>query len=316
MGRRGSMRTAESAVSGYSGWRAFAAVFGIVALLLGHSRLAHAEQHATGNSSWIVDADVAQRLIENGAVVLDTRDVTQRWWTPLIGSVQARWEELSDENATTKGLLLSNDAVLSGRITKWGVSDTVPVLVAGDPLKGWGEDGRVAWALRALGHSQVYVVNGGAPSLAASKIKISPARASKPFLVRRNPALVISKDELRKAVSEQQVVVLDTREPREFEGETPYGEARGGHIPGAKNLYFRDLVSQTGKVLPREQVLKKLSTLGVSRDTKVVTYCTGGVRSGFVTAVLRDAGIDARNYAGSMWEWSSGRPDEYPLQRP
>ena len=219
MVRWGALRALDAPVSGHSRRQVLVAFVVTVACLFERPPIVQAEQEAAANSNWIVDASTAHRLIENGAVVLDTRDVTQRWWSPLSGAVQARWEDLSDENATTKGLLLSDDAVLSERITKWGVSDGVPVVVAGDPLKGWGEDGRVAWALRALGHTQVYVANGGAPSLAASKVKISPAKQSRPFTVRRNPALVISKDDLKRAVSEQQVVILDTREPREFEGQ-------------------------------------------------------------------------------------------------
>ena len=51
----------------------------------------------------------------------------------------------------------------------------------------------------------------------------------------------------------------------------------------------------------------------VGPDSKVVAYCTGGVRSGWVTAVLNDLGIPARIYAGSMWEWAAGDPAERPL---
>ena len=95
------------------------------------------------------------------------------------------------------------------------------------------------------------------------------------------------------------------REQREYAGETPYGESRGGHVPGAKHLFYRALLKSDGKVLPGDQIKRKLSEIGVREDDEVVSYCTGGVRAAFVTVLLNDAGIAARNYAGSMWEWSA-----------
>jgi len=101
---------------------------------------------------------------------------------------------------------------------------------------------------------------------------------------------------------------------RALAGCVPYGEVRGGHIPGARHLYFKDLVDAEGRVLAGEALAARLGDLGVTKTTKVVAYCTGGIRSGYVTAVLRDAGIDARNYAGSMWEWAASPAAEYPLE--
>jgi thiosulfate/3-mercaptopyruvate sulfurtransferase len=37
----------------------------------------------------------------------------------------------------------------------------------------------------------------------------------------------------------------------------------------------------------------------------VIAYCTGGARSALLSELLRAEGIDARNYDGSMWEWSA-----------
>ncbi len=53
----------------------------------------------------------------------------------------------------------------------------------------------------------------------------------------------------------------------------------------------------------------------MKEDDEVVSYCTGGVRAAFVTVLLNDAGIAARNYAGSMWEWSAAPADGYPLDK-
>jgi rhodanese-related sulfurtransferase len=97
------------------------------------------------------------------------------------------------------------------------------------------------------------------------------------------------------------------------EKETPYGESRGGHVPEAKHLFYKALLDSDGKVLPRDQIKAKLFEIGVKEDDKVVSYCTGGVRAAFGTVLLNNAGIAARNYAGSMWEWSALPLNKYPL---
>ena len=47
----------------------------------------------------------------------------------------------------------------------------------------------------------------------------------------------------------------------------------------------------------------------------VISYCTGGIRSGWLVALLVDLNFPTpRNYAGSMWEWSASDPSTHPLE--
>ena len=78
-------------------------------------------------------------------------------------------------------------------------------------------------------------------------------------------------------------------------------------------LPHRSLLAADGTLLPREELLIRLAALGIGAGTEVAAYCTGGIRSGWVTTVLNGLGIRARNYAGSMWEWAAGDPESYPL---
>ncbi|NOY25102.1 MAG: hypothetical protein GXP62_04430 [Oligoflexia bacterium] len=105
----------------------------------------------------------------------------------------------------------------------------------------------------------------------------------------------------------------DTREQREYDGATPYGEHRGGHIPGAAHVWFADLTDPRGMLLPQDQLRAILEAAGITPDHSIIAYCTGGVRSGFAVAVLRSLGYPrATNYDGGMWEWSSDK--RHPLE--
>lgn len=117
----------------------------------------------------------------------------------------------------------------------------------------------------------------------------------------------ITQEDLRtRLATMENLIVIDTREPREFAGATPYGEQRGGHIPGAISLHYKELLDAEGKLLPRSRILALLRDRHIPSNAVIVSYCTGGVRSGWLTSVLVDLGFQAQNYAGSMWEWSAG----------
>lgn len=266
------------------------------------------------DSRWVVDVATAVSLIESGAVVLDTRNPSLKKSQPLENAQHVIWQDFTNEDAATKGRLLADDAALTKKLQDLGISGDVPVVAVADSVKGWGEDGRIVWTLRTLGHKNAYLVDGGVAALTSNGAPAIRAVAGPgDFVVERNSEFEITKEELRSIIGSDDVVILDTREPREYTGSTPYGESRGGHVPGAKHIFYKDLVGEDGHILPEDQLKAKLASLGVSENTQVVSYCTGGIRSGFVTAVLNDAGLKARNYAGSMWEWSAQSPEEYPL---
>lgn len=215
-----------------------------------------------------------------------------------------------------KGRLLDDDMVLTQRLRALGISEAVSALVVDDPKVGGGEAGRLTWTFRTLGHAFTYLVDGGIDALAESEIlPINPPPISGDFTVARDLRFQVTMDELRNSIGRPGIAILDVREPREYAGQTPYGESRGGHVPGAKHLFYKALLSSDGKVLPRDQIHRKLTEIGVKENDEVVSYCTGGVRAGFVTVLLNDAGIAARNYAGSMWEWSASPADQYPLNK-
>jgi len=140
------------------------------------------------------------------------------------------------------------------------------------------------------------------------------------FTVARIATWDIQKQELQQLVKAGSAgaakrLLVDTRELREFEGAVPYGESRGGHLPGAVHLHYSSLLNTLGALRDRDTLMARLRERGITADREIIAYCTGGVRSGWFVAVLADLGFTrVRNYAGSMWEWSAGPADQYPLE--
>jgi thiosulfate/3-mercaptopyruvate sulfurtransferase len=107
----------------------------------------------------------------------------------------------------------------------------------------------------------------------------------------------VDADELKRRLGE--VVLLDVRNEGEYSGATGYPcDARQGHIPTARHLELGSLIEASDVEAIRELV-------GEPEGTEVVAYCHSGGRSAMAVQILRSAGYEARNYAGSWHDWSS-----------
>lgn len=273
---------------------------------------------ASVSAPWIIDAeDAAHWIRSESATVLDTRSVVLYRLGHIEGAVRVNWQQFSEADGADRGKLLPADQ-LQNAIRAVGVSVDRPVVVVGNPPDDWGEDGRVVWMLRYAGHPRVAFVNGGYDALSDTDLPTSilgGKSGTSAFELRPNRDLLATAEDVSQAVGEvANAVLIDTREAREFRGKTPYGEARGGHVPGAKHLHYKELLNEDGRLLSRKMIRRKLAARGVTSDDSIIAYCTGGVRSGWMVAALQWAGFpDVRNYAGSMWEWAAGSPSERPL---
>lgn len=264
--------------------------------------------------TWIVSPATARQLISAGALVLDAREPSLRVRQLLPGAVPVRWEQFSRPDAPYRGQLLDDDEALTRILQSIGVSEARPVVVVADPFHGWGEDGRIVWMLHTLGHDHAYMIDGGIKGLLADgAVRIPWVTGAGDFVVDRNERWLTTTDRVRDRLDIEDGVFVDVRETREFFGETPYGEARGGHLPGARHVYYRQLMDADGRLLPEAQIRALLADRGIDDDSDVIAYCTGGVRSAWFAVVLHDLGYEVRAYAGSMWEWAAAEPETHPL---
>jgi thiosulfate/3-mercaptopyruvate sulfurtransferase len=261
-----------------------------------------------GQTAWVRTPAELRARLPAGTTVLDTRG----WWDYHVrghvpGAVRVQWWRYRDGLLRTGRLPIDLDA-LAAELAKLGVDANRPVVVVGNARAGWGEEGRVSWMLHYLGHPDVTILDGGWPAWvrAGGPRSRRPARAGPGHFAARPVAAARAAAADVARAAELNAVLLDVRSDAEWNGARRYFASRGGRIPGAVHLAWRDLLDGEGRVDRSPAAYDRLRRLGVTPERPVIAYCVAGVRSGEAFVALKALGFrDVRNYEGSWWEWSA-----------
>jgi thiosulfate/3-mercaptopyruvate sulfurtransferase len=166
---------------------------------------------------------------------------------------------------------------------------------------------RLWYVLRAHGHDDVAVLDGGFPKWQAEGRAVTteePRVRPAVFEGRLRPGFVVDKAAM--VATHRQRLVLDARAPERYRGEIEPVDTKAGHVPGAKSAPWTGNV--TSDPAPRfrspAQLRERYETLGAAREEPVV-YCGSGVTACHDLLALHLAGLRGTLYPGSWSEWSS-----------
>jgi thiosulfate/3-mercaptopyruvate sulfurtransferase len=247
----------------------------------------------------VVDVRGAASLVARGASVLDARDSASFATGHLPGAQLYAWS-LFTETGAARGRLRRELAAIGAGLAALGVDESRPTLVYGHAGTGQGDEGHAAWLLALLGHPDVAMLDGGIDawrSAGRPVVTSVTAPTGGRFTARLRSELRVD----RAGLDADRVQVVDVRSASEFVGATVWGEARGGHVPGARHLDWRTVIDDHGRVRPAQRVREALDHAGVDAMEPIALVCSNGVRAGFVSAVLMARGIAiAPVYDGGM----------------
>lgn len=254
-------------------------------------------EHKNDVNVRLVEVDVDNSAYESGHI---EGAIAWNWTTQLNDEV--RRDILSKEQFET---LLGNS----------GITPDTTVVLYGDNNNWFAA--YAYWQLKIFGHDNLKLMNGGRVKWELeNRPFVDEVPAFEPVTYKaKGPDLSLRalQPEVLEAIKNS-IALVDVRSPQEFSGEViaPPGMTetaqRGGHIPSAVNVPWKQATNDDG-TFKSEEELRKLyeDGQGLSPDKDVITYCRIGERSAHTWFVLREilGYKNVRNYDGSWTEWGS-----------
>lgn len=131
------------------------------------------------------------------------------------------------------------------------------------------------------------------------------------YVVTEQSALV-DKSYVQAALQSTDKVVVDARMKRWYDGD-PTGNPRDGHITGALNIPYPDMVDSLNRIKPAEILEKNFTVLVPDKKKEIVVYCFIGQTACVDYLAGRSIGYTMKVYDGSMQEWS--RDETLPMEK-
>lgn len=165
---------------------------------------------------------------------------------------------------------------------------------------------RLWWMLRWVGHAAVAVLDGGMAAWGAQGYSTDQHPvASLPGDIECRPSLVgqVDVNEVCMNLSTGNYTVVDARAADRYRGENETIDPVGGHIPGAKNRFFKDNLQADGSFKSPEQLRGEWSSI-IADPSVAIMQCGSGVTACHNLLALEIAGLHgALLYPGSWSEW-------------
>ncbi len=248
--------------------------------------------------TWVSTDWVQQHLDDPGVKVLDPRRPMRYMMGHLKGAVNLPMYKAFDAQTRLRSV---DD--LAAWIGAAGLGDDVtPVLY--DSLDGQYSS-MLTWILEYLGRTDVHLME----VFYDQWVKEDRGVYYKP--VPGTPATFtpstneVVRSDWQAAKDSGAKVVVDFRTPEEYAGETRSPEEVGGHIPGAVNLVWSNLVGKDNSFQAAKADLDRVTAdAGLSSGAQVIAYCRTGPRAAVGYMVLKELGYEVSLYDGSFKDWT------------
>ncbi len=256
---------------------------------------------AVAQGDFISAADYMKIAKDANTVVISTQKKANFDVSHLTGSVHIFHKDLY-KAGEPEGLLLGS-AELAKKFGAKGVSEKNTIVVYDDGDNKYA--GRMYWILKYLGAKNVKILHKDMAAWRTSRVPITKeptTRKAATFTVAVNAAFIADYNFVKSNLTNANTVIVDARAAGEYKGTA---EESKGHIPGAKNLEWKELTTESGAIKSAEELKKIFAAKGITADKTIILYCETSVRAGIEFAALTSV-LGYKNvkvYDGAYNEW-------------
>lgn len=207
-------------------------------------------------------------------------------------------------------------AEIQGALEEAGVRDGLHhiVVYAANPLHA----ARAFMTLEVAGlRGTVQMLDGGWGGWVSDGREVStvvPDAATGSLTMRPLDDILVSAEWIQERLGDETVALVDARPDDEYTGEDGGmgGMANPGHIPGAHQMYWEEIIEtrEVPRLLERSELEALFEAAGAGDGDTVVAYCMVGWRASFTYFTARMLGYETRFYDGSWHDW--GTRDDLP----
>lgn len=171
---------------------------------------------------------------------------------------------------------------------------------------------RLWWLLDYMGHENVYLLDGGFDQWVKQGRKVTaelPKLDSKDFQPRIKENEVVNIDQVKEKLNDKSATLIDSRGKDRYLGKTEPLYIKAGHIPGAKNFFWKNVLDENGIWKTNAELENNFASL--SKDEEIIVSCGSGVSACPNILALKSAGFkNVKLYPGSFSDWISNEENE------
>lgn len=217
-------------------------------------------------------------------------------------------DEIADRRSSLPHMAPPPEMFVS-RLRAMGIGDGHQVVVYDGA--GIRSAARVWWTFRLMGKTDVAVLDGGFPRWRAEGRPVedqAPLLRDRHLTAARQAGLVKDVTQVAAASKLGDHQIVDARPAGRFRGTEPepWPGLRSGHIPGARNLPFLEVLNPDGTMKDAAALRAAFDAAGVDLARPIITTCGSGVTASVLALALERLGHrDWAVYDGSWAEWGS-----------
>lgn len=171
---------------------------------------------------------------------------------------------------------------------------------------------RMWWLLHYIGHEKVYVLDGGFKKWVEAGNQVTsdvPQPMPKEFQPTILENAIVNMEEVKEKMDESSAILLDSRAKERYLGSTEPLYSKSGHIPGAKNFFWQNVLSENG--LWKDEPALKDNFSSLPKEAEIIVSCGSGISACPNIIGLKEAGYEnVKLYPGSFSDWISYEDNE------